>query len=191
MKFLTRSTLLTLIALTVFAQSCLADNPWSMTITTQQLNNFLDYKGSLLQPVCKATIAYTQTYYGVSRSATYKDLYYTNLQAIGSIEYEPLNITEGTQGQAYVQSASPTGMQQREAYAAANAVERVFLDLYSKKCPLLRVIVPRSSFDTLVNGFYANGFHQYPQIGSGQSVNATIVLLILSDPAGQSQRVMF
>jgi hypothetical protein len=125
----------------------------------------------------------------VTNSGLYEDLYFGNLQAIGCIRHRSFDIAQNTHGQIYLTSSSSTGMDKNEAYAAANATKRVFLDLYLKNCYLDSVIVPRSSFDAVVQGVYQNGFSD-PALQTGSNTVTRVIWLIVSDPPGQSQYVV-
>jgi hypothetical protein len=193
MNKLKRALLLTILLASICTPRCLADDTWVVRVTAKELDNYLNFKGSRLLPVAKASVDYSETCGEDTKSGTYEDLYYGNKHAIGCRRYSPLDLTELTRGEIHVVSTSPSGLRESEAYAAANAVERVFLDLYARNCLTLHIIVPHNSFATLVNGFYQNGFTANNRVGCSEPrvSSPTITFVILSDPPGESQRVMF
>jgi hypothetical protein len=192
MNQLKRALLLTSLLASICMPSCLADDTWIVRITAKELNNYLNFKGCRLPPVAKASVDYSETCDEVTKSESYEDLYYSNKHAIGCRRYRPLGLTEETRGEIRVVNTSTSGLKESEAYAAANAVERVFLDLYARNCMAVDITVPRDSFASVVNGFYQNGFTANNRVGcSNGRESPTITLRIVSDPPGESQRVMF
>jgi hypothetical protein len=193
MNKLKYAILLTSLLASICMPTCLADDTWVVRVKAKELDNYLNFKGSRLLPVAKASIDYSETSGEVTRAESYEDLYYSNKHAIGCHRYRPLDLTALTRGEIHVVCSSASAMRESEAYAIANAVERVFLDLYARNCLTLHIIVPHDSFSTVVNGFYQNGFTANNRLGCSEPriSSPTITLQILSDPPGQSQRVMF
>src|SRR5271163_1231137 len=140
MDKLKRALLLMSVLASICVPSCLADDTWVVRITAKKLDNYLNFTGSRLPPVVKASVDYSEICSGeATKSESYEDLYYSNKYAIGCHRYGPLDLTEKTRGEIRVVSTSSSVMQESEAYAAANAVERVFLDLYVRNCLTLYI----------------------------------------------------
>lgn len=163
---------------------------WTVVIDTKLLDRCLRYPGSRLAPIIKASINFKQpTREETAQPTIYEDVYYSHCHVIGLRRHHALDIRPGTQGVIYV-SGSSSNLRAEEACAAANALVRVFLDLYVKKAPLRFVIVSREFFDMLIAGLQRYGFR--PAIVSAdQPVIALVMLHIKSDPPGRTQDLLY
>lgn len=125
---------------------------WTITISVQTLNSYLNYSGSALAPIVKASVYYNQS----GQSTHYEDIYYSQQQAIGCRQYHALPATQGTAGVISITNLSNNNQQQ--GYAAANAALRTYLDLYLQKSSVRTVTVMPEYFDNLLQSLVQCGF---------------------------------
>jgi hypothetical protein len=168
----------------------LAAQAWTVTMTAKQINNYLTYPGSKLSPCVKVSISYYNDLSGVISSGSYEDLYYGNSHPIGCLRHHSLDVTGGTRGEIILNTGSSSSMQESEANALANAIKRIYLDLYVKDCQVRDVIVPQDLFDTILLALLENGFTRTPLQASYRTLQAVILLHLVSDPPGFAEYIM-
>lgn len=187
-----RSCLVTLALLAVLAPAATArKGDWKVNIDTRVVDPCLSFPTSDLHPVIKASVRFLQR--GPKKlnlqPTTYEDLYYSHCRVIGLRRHSNLEIKAGSQGDIFVGNAS-SDFRSEEACAAANAVVRLFLDLYRRKAPLASVVVPRDFFDTVVSELQRYGFR--PSSGVvDQPIVALVMIHIASDPPGRTQDLLY
>jgi hypothetical protein len=158
---------------------------WQVTISMQSFKPYLDYPDSPLSKLNKASVTFAQPAKGQSRS--YEDLYYTNSQVIGCRRNGDLDVTHGAAGIIRVTSTSGD-----QSYGAANAVGRVFLDLFMQKCPTKAIVVPRANFNSIISAMCSQGFRIAPPLSArlSQGTPSVFMLTVVSDPPGETQEIM-
>jgi hypothetical protein len=189
MKFLAASVC-TLLAAMSSCQRGLAQTPdkwqdWQVTIAAHSFSPYLDHPGSPVSKLIKATVSYAQPNSGQAKP--YEDLYYTSSQVIGCRRNGVLGITPGTAGTILVTSTTSD-----QSYAVANAVGRLFLDLYMHKCPTKIVVVPQACFGSIISALCNQGFRVAPPVPARQSqgTSALFILPVVSEPSGESVDIM-
>ncbi len=182
--------LLLFLAFALSESPSLADEDWVITVTTNSLNNYMNYAGSNMQPFVKASISYVQVKKEETKSGDYQDLYYGNFNSVGCLRKNLLDLTPGTEGEIQLKSTAKN-ISKNEAYAGANAVARLLIDLNLKRCRVKWVKAPYDSFDTVIEGFIKAGFHLDDPGGANDNTARIIILSVLSEPAGLSQHVIF
>jgi len=164
---------------------------WMVSITTETLKGYLDYKGSLLSPLVKASVVYSQTFCGVTYSEPYESYYYAGFQPVGCIKHHSLDLIDGAWGTIELKSDGSSALSKEETHAAADLIDRVFLDLYLKRCKVRCVVVPFDAFENVMDGLCQYGFQLTPPEGSSQPITAQTILSIVSNPPGLAERIMY
>jgi hypothetical protein len=158
---------------------------WQVTIATQSFSPYLDYPGSPVSKLVKASVSYAQPNNGQAKP--YEDLYYTSSRVIGCRRNGLLGVTPGTAGVIIVTSTNSD-----QSFAVANAVGRLFLNLFMQKCPTKMVVVPLASFNSIISALCNQGFRVAPPVPTRQSqgTSALFMLPIISQPPGESVDIM-
>jgi hypothetical protein len=158
---------------------------WQVTVSTQSFSPYLNYPGSPVSKLIKATVTYAQPSKGPAKP--YEDLYYTNSHILGCRRNGILGVTPGSAG--VIRVTNTTGDQ---SYAAANAVGRIFLDLFIRKCPTTMVVVPLASFKSIISALCNQGFRVPPPVPARQneSTPALFILQVISEPPGETSEIM-
>jgi hypothetical protein len=188
---LTKSLLLTLFLLIEFAPPIWAiAGDWTIDINTKLLDRVMRYPNSRLHPVIKASIYFKQPTRDEHVEPTiYEDIYYSRGRVIGLRRHNPLHIRSGTIGVIHV-SGSSSDLRNDEACAAANAIVKLYLDLYLRKAALRFVVVSREFFDMVLQGLERYGFR--PAFATPeQGVYALVMVHVTSDPPGRTQDLMY
>ncbi|HEY9774685.1 MAG TPA: hypothetical protein V6C81_13070 [Planktothrix sp.] len=167
------------------AQSTDLMEDWQVNIALQTYSPYLDHQGSPVSKLIKATVSYAQP--AKAQAASYEDLYYTTSHVLGVRRVSTLDVTPGVGGVIRVMNSDSD-----QNYAAANAIGRVFLDLFLQKCTTKEVVVPRNSFSGIVNAMCNQGFRMAPPVPErkAQGTEAAFILTVVSDPPGDLQEVL-
>ncbi len=195
-------TALLLVALILVASPANSgSSDWTISISTRHIGNCLDYPDSKLQPLIRARVKFEQ---GVSQMSpeqselakagyvkeeqvpdtVYEDIYYAQSRALGLRRYNELGIRPGSPGVIRVTGIGEGRLREEEAFAAANATVRIFLDAALKKSALRSIVVPRDNFDLYTQGLQRYGFR--PFVSSVEEPLAvSIVLSVQSQPVGR------
>jgi hypothetical protein len=190
MKFFAASVCATVLSVICSCQRGLAQisepwQDWQVTIATQSYSPYLDYPGSPVSKLIKATVSYAQPNNGQAKP--YEDLYYTSSKIIGCRRDGTLGVTPGTAGVIRV-----TATNSDQSFAAANAIGRTFLDLFVRKCPTKTVVIPLASFNSIISALCNQGFRVAPPVPVRQSQGtpALLMLQIISEPSGEAAEIM-
>jgi hypothetical protein len=190
MKFFAAPVSTIVLAVMCSCQRVLAQTPekwqdWQVTIAAQSYSPYLDHPGSPVSTLIKASVSFAQPNNGQTKP--YEDLYYTSSQVIGCRRNGVLGITPGTAGMITVTSTTSD-----QSYAVANAVGRLFLDLYMHKCPTKMVVVPQARFNSIISALCNQGFRVAPPVPvrQRQGTSALFMLPIISEPAGEAVDIM-
>jgi hypothetical protein len=157
---------------------------WTITISAQRLDSYLNFTGSILTPVVKTSVYYNQS----GQNIHYQDLYYSQGQPIGCRRYSALNVTPGTGGVIAVVKLSNNDQQQ--GCAVANAAIRTYLDLSIQKSSVRELTVAPDYFDNLIQGLGQCGFQPF-EIVPDKPFKAKIVLEVVSNPSGRFQYLYY
>lgn len=157
---------------------------WTIEMSVQRLDYFLNYQGSILSPVVQVLINYSQS----GQNVQYERLYYSNNIAIGCRQYNSLNIQPGTAGTIIITNLSDNNPSQ--GIAAANASLRTYLDLYVLKAPLKNLITSPDFFDNLIQGLGNYGLQPF-EIVPDKPYSATFVVEVNSNPEGRMQYLFY
>jgi hypothetical protein len=197
-KFIVKSFALIITVVTVLSVApCFAQEPdggyapdkwqdWQLTLTPKTYDHYLDYPTSSIHSMVKVSAGYLQPPNTVPTA--YEDFYYTSDRVIGSKLKGELGITPGTAGIIKVVSANPN-----ESYAVANAVLRIYLDLFLNKCMLKYVLVPGASLTGIKTALCMQRFHPPLQPGSApltSNIRGHISLQIVSDVDGSAVKLV-
>ncbi len=157
---------------------------WKVTISPSSLQHYLDYPGSSIHGITKVAINYAQPDYSTSQS--YEDLWYTQSKPIGCKRWQSLGITPGTAGVVQVINVNAD-----QCGTVANAVLRMYVDLYLHKCMTKYIVVPHTRFNNIVASFRQQGFRPpFVAPGSRFEEPSRISIEIMSDDDVESQRLL-
>ncbi len=157
---------------------------WTMTVSAQRLDSYLNYSGSPLAPIVRTSIYYNQA----GQSTHYEDIFYSQQQAIGCRQYHALPATPGTAGVIAITTLSNNDQQQ--GYAAANAALRTYLDLALQKSSVRLMTVAPEYFSNLIQALGQYGF-QPLHIVPDQPFKAKVVLEVMSGQSGPVQYLFY
>jgi hypothetical protein len=150
---------------------------WTIVVSPQRLDRFLNYPGSTLAPITKTLVEYYQS----DKNVRYEDLFYSRCQPVGLRQYHSLDLIAGSSG---IIRISNLGQSSEDGCAAANAAIRTFVDVFLTRAILLYIVVPKDSFDNLVEGMEHYGFCQPNTVGHPGTIVANITLV--SEPPGRT-----
>lgn len=174
---------------------------WTISISTKHVEKCLDYPDSKLKPLIRARVQFEQ---GVPKlspeenvlaeagyitekqvpDTVYEDIFYSQTRALGLHRYNELGIRPGTPGVIKITSIGEGHLRDEEAFAAANATARVFLDAALKKSALRSIFVPRDNFDLFTQGLQRYGFR--PVTASMEApISVSFMVSVQSQPAGR------
>jgi len=158
---------------------------WVLQVETKPLPDYLQRRGSKINPIVKVSVAYSDTFDEKAETAIYEDLFYGAEQPIGCVQHGPLAVTNGTRGAIYLDSAA-SQITPEELAILGNTIKRIYLDLYMKDCQVRDVVIPSKFYDAIVSSFQKRGFHELPSADSQEPMNTLILLHFVSQPAGLS-----
>jgi hypothetical protein len=161
-----------------------ASNGWTVEVSAQRQDLFLNYPGSKLAPVFKVAIECSQR----GSQFHYQNIFYSHCNAVGLRQYHALDITPGTAGLIRIKSV-PDQIAE-EGCAVANAVTRVYLHVYLKGAMLKYVAVPKESFDLIVHGLEHYGFRRFTPVPE-RPMAAAALLRVISEPAGHAENLSY
>lgn len=187
--------------LTPCKTSLAAASDWVVTIRTSTLDKCLDYPGSKLKPVIKASVYFEQGLSELSAeekelqklgaipdeeitSTKFEDIFFSHMHPLGLKRYLPLRLKEGTPGIIKIVPSNSLSRHE-EANAAANTTVRLFLNLYLHKAALRSISVPRDLYDPYVSELQRYGF-RFENIVPGTMNRALVMISVRSDPPGRS-----
>ncbi|MBI4533030.1 MAG: hypothetical protein HY711_03705 [Candidatus Melainabacteria bacterium] len=182
--------------LVVQAQSqSVREYEWIIEIQTEELPQFLNYPGSTLKPMVKATISYSQTTpAGLSvipnKAIRYEDFYYKACTPLGCKRLRTFGIPPGD-GTAIRLKHKLSPGSSWEACAGANAIVRILLDAYLNGNPVATVLVPASSFSMVVQELHRENFYAAADAPPDEPVFSSIVLYLESEPSGNRQTMNY
>ena len=168
-----------------------ASDAWAVTVKTEQVPNYFTYQGTTFQPFVKISMKYSGTFSGTMNSGPYQDLFYNNAQPVGCVRHHSLDVANGTRGVIQVTVGSSSAIQTCEALAVANAIKRLYLDLYLKDCQIKEIEVSKNSFDGMVQGLLSSGFTSLPTGPSSAVSTALVMLHMVSNPPGSSMYLLY
>lgn len=174
---------------------------WTISISTKHIPNCLDYPNSKLQPLIRARVKFEQGLPQLSPEESelakagyiteeqvpdtvYEDIYYTQSRALGLHRYSELRIRPGTPGVIRITEIGSGPLRDEEAFAAANATARIFLDAAMKKSALRSIFVPRDNFDLYTQGLQRYGFRPVT-LSIEKPLAVSFVVSVNSQPAGR------
>lgn len=153
-----------------------------MTIATSSFDHYLEYPGSSINSLTKAAVSFSEQ--PNSASKPYEDLYYTKSRIIGCSRKNSLSIPPGNAGIITVKNANAD-----QSYAVANALSRLYLDLYVRKCPTKFIVVPQGAFQSIVNALCQQGY-SVVTVEPEKPIPALFMLTIQSDPPGAEEHLV-
>ncbi len=174
---------------------------WTISISTKEVKNCLDYPDSKLRPLIRARVQFEQ---GLSKlspeehtlaeagyitekqvpDTIYEDIYFAKARALGLHRYNELSIRAGTPGIIRITTIEDGHLRDEEAFAAANATARVFLDAALKKSALRSIFVPRDNFDLYIQGLQRYGFRPVA-VNTEAPLAVSFVVSVQSQPTGR------
>lgn len=130
---------------------------WTFEIVTERLTRQFDYPGSQLKPVEKTVISFYPKN-KTEEKEEYESIWFKNGQPLGLERKHKFDLPkgEGIRVKVKHKNASP---QNEEYKAAANAVERVFLDAYLNKNPVEIVELKNPAFYPVSNALQARNWN--------------------------------
>lgn len=151
---------------------------WLVTLRLKTFEHYLDFPGSSISSITKVSVSFAQPNNGPAK--LYENLYYAHNHAIGCARLSPLSINPGTAGVIRL-----TTVNEEQSSAAANAIARIYLDLYVRKCPLTAVEVPLARFRSVISGLYTQGFHT--AVLNSPDSSGHCLILVESEPPGMEE----
>lgn len=134
-------------------------NDWVIYIDTTTKKEFLNYKGSQLNPISNLRVSYRRTprhSEGFDPSPRkYEDLWYHQGRALGSRRYCSLNIDQNKRGIVIVRNSEDAA---REPRAVANAIVKLTVELALKNIVCLGFMVPKDMYKDVVADLAHFGF---------------------------------
>lgn len=192
---LSRQLYLVLICLSLFwlcigtskSQSSCA---WEIYIRPHTIDHWLNFPSSAMHPIVWTPVSYVIPESNNRSEKLYEDLFYSHNTAVGLKQHAPLAIPAETAGVIRVLAKGSNSLTPAEEYAASGAIARLTLDLYLKKCPIISITVPASSFKSVLLGLVKYGFHQAPMLHAHQSTPMMMYMEINSDTHDQQESLM-
>lgn len=171
------------------------DYDWIVEIETQELTGYLDYPGSNLKPIIQARITYKEgdavsSENKASKQVLYQDFWYKGCNPVGCRRYHTYNIPPGD-GIAIRVKHKNNSVAVGETCACANAIIRVLLDAYMNSNPVISVLVPDSTFSSIVADLAHENFYQQADAPPDVPQYASIILYLTSEPSGANQTMFY
>lgn len=161
-----------------------------LDIRTQQLTNYLNFRGSPLQPLVLARVTERNAKAAPDSGILYEDLWYRNDQPVGAKRHGPLKLTL-PEDIAIRVSHSSSSPQPAEIAASVNAAIRLYVDLYKYSTTAQAIIVPESSMTRYVEAMNKFGFYPADDPPPDTPIYSSIVLKLQSEPSGREQLLLF
>ncbi len=130
---------------------------WTFEIVTERLTRQFDYPGSQLKPVEKTVISFYPKN-KTDEKQEYESIWFKNGQPLGLERKHKFDLPKGEGIRVKVKHKTATP-QYEEYKAAANAVERVFLDAYLNKNPVEIVELKNPAFSPVSNALQARNWN--------------------------------
>lgn len=164
---------------------------WIIEAQMQELKGYVIYAGSTVRPIIKASITYKNTDApSGSKPVKYEDLYFKGYEAIGCRRYHTLDLESGDGVAIRIKSKSQN-VTLEQSSAAANAIVRLLLDSYLNGNSVVAVLLPRSSFERVVQNLQRANFYSAPPSSPDEPVDTAIILHLISEPPGSSQTMYY
>jgi hypothetical protein len=154
-------------------------------IETEQVRDQFEYQNSIIGPIVKTKITYSQPDREDSEPVHYEDLWMHGWNVLGLRRMNDLNLQSG-QIAFEVRHKSGFGSLQ-EAEAAAKAVLRLFVDLYARRHSVSVILVPDESMGYMLNQMPQAGFTPGPEAAPDVPVYSPIVIPIRTVSGSQKQ----
>jgi len=157
-------------------------------IETEEVKNEFEYKGSIIGPVIKAKVTYSRPNEENPQAIPYETLWFHGWQTLGCRRVNELKLGNG---QSAIQVKHKSGYGSlSEGEAAAKAILRVFVDLYSQKHAVTTIIVPDESMGYILNQMPRAGFNPGPKSKPDVPVYSLIVIPVIS-ASGNEKQVLY
>lgn len=154
-------------------------------IETEQVRDQFEYNNSIIGPVVKTKITYSQPNNEDAEPVHYEDLWMHGWNILGCRRMHDLDLHSG-QVAFEVRHKSGFGSLQ-EAEAAAKAALRLFVDLYARRQSVSVILVPDESMGYMLNQMPQAGFTPGPESAPDVPVYSPIVIPIRTVSGSQKQ----
>jgi hypothetical protein len=149
---------------------------WAMFLGAQDVDHYLNYQGSSLQPLSKISVYYrpfppNDKARSEQKAQVYEDFWYHRGRLLGSRYHNRLRLPEERNGAIVIGKISGGS---EEARALANALVRVILDLHFQKLFANVVLVPLQQYDQIVGNMGMYRFYRSetaPESGKQMSIH--------------------
>jgi len=164
---------------------------WIVEISTTAEPGYLQYKGSKLSPVVKATISYHLDAQDAQRK-NYENLWYGQGKPIGMDRQASLPTFDGEYVAIRITPANKAVVATPdENRVRANAVLRIWFDIAANNGFLGPIFVPLDSFNSIVAAFANQKFYPKP-LGALEEPDVNVPSIhVFSEPDGQDQDLAY
>lgn len=159
-------------------------------IETDEDKSEFNYPGSIIGPVVKAKVSYSQPNKEEKEPPVdYETLWYHEWQALGCRRLHTLDIPVGNQITLEVRHRYGL-VQMAEAQAAANAILRLYVDAFAQRNCISSIIVPDESISLIANEMGHAGFYVAPPAPPDQPVICPIILTLVTK-SGANKQILY
>ncbi|MDZ4836605.1 MAG: hypothetical protein SGJ27_22740 [Candidatus Melainabacteria bacterium] len=164
-------------------------NDWVIYVEAKNKKEFLNYKGSHLNPITNLRVIYRKTPRHSSDAditpRTYEDLWYHQGRALGSRRYCKLEIDETKRGIVIFRNSEDAV---REPRAVANSIVKLTVELALKNVVCLGFVVPKEMYNDVILDLAHFGFTNKPTLKLGGMQTS---IYLMSNPSGLETDLYF